>query len=169
MIWKKKNKRTDTWRNGAFSKMDNHPVHTAPNHQPPKMMFFRKHFLNSSVPLNGYYGIQFRPPNQQQQPLPSLLSDSFSMDISIDAPPAHWTNQSMTVTWTTTSMRSADDMPSMPWPGSSSSWAQTEPIIPSIRGLPANNPCPPFVTSSERVRYTRNAVPYVPKTSYKPL
>ena len=33
------------WRNGCFGKMDDHPVHTIPNHQPTKMDVSQKTFV----------------------------------------------------------------------------------------------------------------------------
>ena len=43
-----------TWRNKCFGKMDDHPVHTTPNHQPttlPKWMFSRKLLFKSALLL----------------------------------------------------------------------------------------------------------------------
>ena len=39
------NRRTDTWRNGCFRKMDDHPVHATPNLHPSKMDVLQKTFL----------------------------------------------------------------------------------------------------------------------------
>ena len=53
-----------TCRNGCFGKGDVHLVHTIPNHHStkngcsPKIFFFK-----SSLLLNGWWGIQVRPPN----------------------------------------------------------------------------------------------------------
>ena len=73
MILKKRmNRIKATWWNGCLEKMDDHPVHTIPNHHPiPKWMF------KSILLLNDKWGIQVRSPKQQRRPLPSLLSLSF--------------------------------------------------------------------------------------------
>ena len=60
---KRMNRRTNTWRNGCFGKINDLPVHISPNHHPPKMnVLSKKLFFKSSLPLNGYCSIQFRPP-----------------------------------------------------------------------------------------------------------
>ena len=43
-----------TWRKGCFEKMDDHPVHTIPNHYSTKWMFFQKLLFKSSLLLNGH-------------------------------------------------------------------------------------------------------------------
>ena len=47
--WFKKSmkRRTDTWRNGCFGKMDDHPVHSTPNHHSPKMDVLSKTFSSN--------------------------------------------------------------------------------------------------------------------------
>ena len=42
---KRMNRRMDTQRNGFFGKMDDHPVHTIPNHHSSKMDVLSKTFL----------------------------------------------------------------------------------------------------------------------------
>ena len=37
---KRVNRRMATWRNGCFEKIDDHPVHTIPNHHLTKMNVF---------------------------------------------------------------------------------------------------------------------------------
>ena len=77
----------DTWQNGWFGKIDDHPAHTAPTTTIQKWMAFQKiHFFKSSLPLELLCGIQFVcPTNQQRRPLPFLLWDSY---IMLGGPPA---------------------------------------------------------------------------------
>ena len=42
---KRTNRRTNTWRNGCFGKMNDHLVLNTPNHQPPQMDVVPKTFL----------------------------------------------------------------------------------------------------------------------------
>ena len=42
---KRINRITATWQNGCFEKMDDHPVHTTPNHHPTKMDVLPKPFF----------------------------------------------------------------------------------------------------------------------------
>ena len=42
---KRTNRRTNTWRNGCFGKMNDHLVLNTPNHQPPQMDVLPKTFL----------------------------------------------------------------------------------------------------------------------------
>ena len=55
-LQKRVNRRLNTWRNGCFGKMDDHPVHTTPNHHPLKMDVLPKTFLQIilAVILYGY-------------------------------------------------------------------------------------------------------------------
>ena len=48
-----------TWQNECFGKMDDHLVHTIPNHNPPKWMFCQKLFLKSSL-LQNIYSASFK-------------------------------------------------------------------------------------------------------------
>ena len=51
----------DTLRKGCFERMDDLPVHTTPNHHPPKMEVFSKlFFIILAIIVNG---IQVHPPN----------------------------------------------------------------------------------------------------------
>ena len=75
------NRIMDTWQNGWFGKIDDHPAHTAPTPTLQKWMAFQKiHFFKSSLPLELLCGIQVVcPTNQQRRPLPFLLWDSYIM------------------------------------------------------------------------------------------
>ena len=58
------NRRTVAWRNGCFGNMDDHPVHTTPNHHPPKMDVLPKTFLQIILAAKWLvHGIQVHPPN----------------------------------------------------------------------------------------------------------
>ena len=41
---KRINRRTETWQNGCFRKINDHPGHATPNHHPPKMDVLPKTF-----------------------------------------------------------------------------------------------------------------------------
>ena len=57
--------RVNTWRNGCFGKMDDHLVHTIPNHHQLKMDVFSKSFtsIHPCCKITTACGIQVRPPN----------------------------------------------------------------------------------------------------------
>ena len=59
--------------------MNDHPVHTTPNHHPPKMDVLPKTFLQINLAANWLlrYSRMYVRPNQQRRPLPSLLYLSF--------------------------------------------------------------------------------------------
>ena len=72
-LQKRVNRRLNTWRNGCFGKMDDHPVHTTPNHHPPKWMFLKKNVSSNhpcryiaSAPFKYilYSSVQCTSPNQ---------------------------------------------------------------------------------------------------------
>ena len=74
---KKMNRITATWRNG---KVDNHPVYNIPNHHPTKMDVFPRtlaQIIFAAKWLVQHSSRVHMSPNQQQRPLPSLLSLSF--------------------------------------------------------------------------------------------
>ena len=66
----------DTWWNGCFGKMDDHPVHTTPNQNPLKMDVLLKTFLQIVLAAKWLMWHSSMSFNQQWRPLPSLLSDS---------------------------------------------------------------------------------------------
>ena len=59
--------------------IDDHPVHSTPNHHPPKMEILHKKFLQIILSAKWLVQHSSMSPNQQRRPLPSLPSDSFSM------------------------------------------------------------------------------------------
>ena len=59
--------------------IDDHPVHSTPNHHPPKMDILHKKFLQIILSAKWLVQHSSMSPNQQRRPLPSLPSDSFSM------------------------------------------------------------------------------------------
>ena len=76
-----------TWRKGwieqrLLGKMDDHPVHTIPNHCPTKMDVLPKTFVQIILAAKWLMWhsstVQCTSLNQQQSPLPALLSLSFS-------------------------------------------------------------------------------------------
>ena len=66
----------DAWRNGCVGKMDDLQAHTIPNHHPPKMEVLPKNFFSNHpccyMDLDSE-AFKYTSPNQQRQPLPSLL------------------------------------------------------------------------------------------------
>ena len=79
------NRRTDAWQNGCFRKMDDHLVHTTPNHHPPKMDVLPKTFLQIILASKWLVWHSSTSPKQQWRPLPSLLSVSSSMRMELTA------------------------------------------------------------------------------------
>ena len=69
---KRMNRKTDTWRNGCFGKMDDHPVYTTSNHHPPKMDVISKTFFKSSLLLNDLCGM-----HSSTSPLPLVTTFAF--------------------------------------------------------------------------------------------
>ena len=76
---KRMNIKTVTWRNGCSGKMDDHPIHTTPNHHPSKMNVLPKTFLQIILAAKCKWLVQplSTSLNQQPRPLPSLLYLSF--------------------------------------------------------------------------------------------
>ena len=73
-------RRTDTWQNGCFGKIDDHSVHITLNCHPPKMDILPKTFLKSSLPLNGQCDIQVHPQTSREDLcLPFCICDSYAM------------------------------------------------------------------------------------------
>ena len=66
------NRRTDAWQYGGLRKMDDHLVHTTPNHHPPKMDVLPKTFLQIILAANWLVQHSILSPKQQRRPLPSL-------------------------------------------------------------------------------------------------
>ena len=63
----------DTWRNGCFEKMADHPVHTTLNHHPSKIDVLPKTFLQIILAVKWLVRHSSTSPNQQRRPVPSLL------------------------------------------------------------------------------------------------
>ena len=75
---KKRKRKTATGQNGCcFGKMDDHPVHTIPNHQPIKMDVLTTTFFLQIILSKWLLRHSSTSPNQQRRPLPSLLSVYF--------------------------------------------------------------------------------------------
>ena len=73
------NRRTDTWWNGCFGKMNDHPVPTTSHCTTtlPTWMLFQKLVFKSTLPINGQSGIQVCPPTSSDNLY--LLCVSYSM------------------------------------------------------------------------------------------
>ena len=56
---KRMNRITATWQNGCFKKMDDHPVHTIPNHRPSKMDVLPKNSVQIIIAVTS----SIRPPS----------------------------------------------------------------------------------------------------------
>ena len=71
----------NTWQNGCFGKMNDHPVHNTQNHHPPKIDVLPKTVLQIIIAAKKLvrHSSTRLFPKQQPQPLPSLLFDSPSM------------------------------------------------------------------------------------------
>ena len=67
----------DTWRKGCFGKIDDLPVHTAPNHQLPKMDVLPKTVLQIIHADKWLVWHSSTSLKQQQRPLLSLLYKPF--------------------------------------------------------------------------------------------
>ena len=57
------NRRTDTWRNGCFGKIDDHLVHTPPKHRSPKMDDIPRTFLQIILAAKWLVRQSKSPPN----------------------------------------------------------------------------------------------------------
>ena len=57
--------------------MDDLPVHTTPNHHPPKMEVLPKTFLQNILAAKLLVRHSSTSPKQQRRPLPSILYKSF--------------------------------------------------------------------------------------------
>ena len=81
------NRITATWWNTrCFRKMDDHPVHTIPNHHPTKMKVLPKTFVQIILAAKWFVRLSNTSPNQHRRPLPSLLSLSFFYDCQPSMP-----------------------------------------------------------------------------------
>ena len=79
------NSRMDAWQNGCFSKMDDHLVHTIPNHHPPKIDVLPKiTFIQIILAAKWLVWHSSTSPKQQRRPLPSLLSVSSAMILMLN-------------------------------------------------------------------------------------
>ena len=73
----------NTWGNGCFGKMDDLPAHTTPNHHLAKMDVFPKTFIKIILSAKWLARHSSTSPTHQRWPLPSLLSNSSSLDCAI--------------------------------------------------------------------------------------
>ena len=64
--------------------MDDHLVHTTPNHHPSKMDFLSKRFLQIILAAKWLVRHSSKSPKQQRRPLSSLLSLSFFYVVRLD-------------------------------------------------------------------------------------
>ena len=70
------NIKMDTLLNRVFRKMDDLPVHTIPNHRPPKIDILPKTFLQLILLAKWLVRLSNTSTKQQRQPLPSMLHKS---------------------------------------------------------------------------------------------
>ena len=68
---KRINSRTDPWQNWCFRKMNDHLVHTTPNHHPPKWIVLPETFLPINLAAKWLVRLSrtVRPPNSNLCPL----------------------------------------------------------------------------------------------------
>ena len=75
------NRRTDTWQNEWFRKINNHPVQTVPNHHSPKMDVLPKTCLQIILVAKWLVRHSFLSPNQQRRSLPSVWFLPFVIEV----------------------------------------------------------------------------------------
>ena len=63
--------------------MNDHPVHTAPNHHPPKVDVLQNKFLQIILPANWLVRHLRMSLKKLRRPLPLCLSESFSMVLTV--------------------------------------------------------------------------------------